>query len=30
MMFKGGEKVGELIGGQPKPALSGMIDEALA
>ena len=30
MMFKGGEKVGELIGGQPKPALSGMIDEGLA
>ena len=30
MMFKGGLKVGELIGGQAKPALSGMIDEALA
>ena len=30
MMFKGGEKVGELIGGQPKADLSGMIDEALA
>ena len=30
MMFKGGEKVGDLIGGQPQPALSGMSAEALA
>ncbi|HCU87527.1 MAG TPA: thioredoxin [Verrucomicrobiales bacterium] len=30
MMFKDGEKVAELVGGQPKPALAGMINNALA
>ena len=30
MVFKGGEKVEEKVGAQGKPALAGMIDNALA
>ncbi len=30
MVFKGGEKVEETVGAQGKPALAGMIDNALA